>query len=125
MSFLVVGLLPSVLYGGYSGLILGYALFGGPIHESALAQTTAILGMLFGVLAVGAMFMLSGAILATGIYGTLFTMATSSARIEEPARETRPASPGRASGDARTSRVRLDASRTGLRPALSRHADFI
>lgn len=65
--FLVVGLLPSLLYGGYAGVILGSAVFGTPIHEHVLAQATVILGILTGVLSVGGLFVLAGAVAATAI----------------------------------------------------------
>jgi len=71
--FLIVGLLPSLLYGGYAGVILGSAIFGAPIHESVFAQATVVLGVISGVLAIGGIFVLGGAILATGVYG-LFSM---------------------------------------------------
>jgi len=69
LAFLVVGLLPSLLYGGYAGVIIGSAIFGSPIHENVLAQATVVLGVLSGVLSVGSIFVLAGAILATGIQG--------------------------------------------------------
>ncbi len=69
VTFLVVGLLPSLLYGGYAGVILGGAIFGTPIHESIFAQATVVLGVISGVLAIGGVFVLGGAILATGAYG--------------------------------------------------------
>jgi len=68
VTFLVVGLLPSLLYGGYAGLILGTALFGSPVHESIFAQATVVMGVLCGLLAVGGLFVLGGAILASGIW---------------------------------------------------------
>ncbi len=69
VTFLVIGLLPSLLYGGYAGVILGSAIFGTPIHENILAQATVVLGVISGVLAIGGVFVLGGAILATGAYG--------------------------------------------------------
>jgi len=89
--FLVVGLLPSLLYGGYAGVILGSAIFGSPIHESVFAQATVVLGVLSGVLSVGAIFVLAGAIVATGI-NSLARAARGAAEeikvpVEEKARE--------------------------------------
>lgn len=74
VTFLIVGLLPSLLYGGYAGVILGAAIFGGPIHESVFAQATVVLGVLSGVLAIGGVFVVSGAIVANGIFGTLVAL---------------------------------------------------
>lgn len=84
VTYLVVGLLPSLLYGGYAGVILGSAIFGSPIHENVFAQATVALGVLSGVLAIGGVFVLGGAILATGIFGTLSALASVTARTQEP-----------------------------------------
>lgn len=65
--FLVVGLLPSILYGGYAGVILGSAVFGSPIHEHLLAQAAVVMGVLVGVLSVGSIFVVAGAILTSAI----------------------------------------------------------
>ncbi len=84
VTFLVVGLLPSLLYGGYAGVILGSAIFGTPIHENIFAQATVVLGVVSGVLAIGGVFVLGGAILATGAYG-LFAVVSVEREIEENA----------------------------------------
>ncbi len=78
VTFLVVGLLPSLLYGGYAGVILGSAIFGTPIHENIFAQATVLLGVVSGVLAIGGVFVLGGAILATGAYGLFAVMSAAS-----------------------------------------------
>jgi len=84
LTYLVIGLLPSLLYGGYAGIILGTAIFGSPIHENVFAQATVALGVLSGVLAIGGVFVLGGAILATGIFGTLSVLASVTAQTQEP-----------------------------------------
>jgi len=84
--FIGVGLLPSLLYGGYAGLILGSAIFGTPIHESVLGQATVVLGVMSGVLAIGGIFVLGGAILATGAYG-LFSAVSAERELREEAEE--------------------------------------
>jgi hypothetical protein len=89
MVFLVVGLLPSLLYGGYAGVMLGSALFGTPIHEHVLAQATVVLGVLFGLLATGAVFVLGGAIMASGLYGTVMAVMPE-AEAKEEAEPKRP-----------------------------------
>ena len=83
VTFLIVGLLPSLLYGGYAGVILGSAIFGTPIHENIFAQATVVLGVISGVLAIGGVFVLGGAILATGAYGLLTVMHREPAEKEE------------------------------------------
>lgn len=80
--FIGVGLLPSLLYGGYAGLILGSAIFGTPIHESVFGQATVVLGVVSGVLAIGGIFVLGGAILATGAYG-LFSVVSAEREVRE------------------------------------------
>ena len=85
--FLVVGLLPSLLYGGYAGVILGSAIFGSPIHESVFAQATVVLGVLSGVLSIGAIFVLAGAIMATGISSLVRATRGAAENIEVPVEE--------------------------------------
>lgn len=72
IAFLGVGLLPSLVYGGYAGVILGSAIFGSPIHEHVLAQATVVIGVLSGVLSIAAIFVVSGAIIASGIRQVLW-----------------------------------------------------
>jgi len=86
--FLAVGLLPSLLYGGYAGVILGSAIFGTPIHESVFAQATVVLGVISGVLAIGGIFVLGGAILATGAYG-LFSVLSVETEVTEVREEAK------------------------------------
>ena len=85
--FLVVGLLPSLLYGGYAGVILGSAIFGSPIHESVFAQATVVLGVLSGVLSVGAIFVLAGAIVATGITSLVRATRGAAEEVKVPVEE--------------------------------------
>ena len=66
-TFLGVGLLPSLLYGGYAGLILATAIWGAPIHEHILAQGLIIMGIIAGALSVGGIFVVGGAIVGSGI----------------------------------------------------------
>ncbi len=59
--FLSVALLPSVLYGGYAGVLLAGGLFGTPVAANLLARATIVFGMILGVTAVGSLFALAGA----------------------------------------------------------------
>jgi hypothetical protein len=61
--FLIIGLLPALVYGGYAGVMLANALYIGAIHTSLLAQTTVIFTVLAGVLSVASLFVISGAAL--------------------------------------------------------------
>ena len=92
VGFLTVGLLPSLLYGGYAGIILGSAIFGSPIHGNLFAQAIVALGVVAGVLAVGGVFVLGGAIVATGIYSTATAMMARSEGGPELAEEKNPIS---------------------------------
>ena len=84
LIFVIVGLLPSLLYGGYAGVILGSAIFGSPIHESLLAQATVVLGVLSGVLSIGGVFVLGGAVVATGIHGLVQALRQASGQNGQP-----------------------------------------
>lgn len=59
--FLAVGLLPSIVYGGYAGVILAGALAGAPVQATFLARGLVASGMVLGVLGVGGLFALAGA----------------------------------------------------------------
>lgn len=60
-TFLALGLLPSLVYGGYAGIILAGALFGTPVASTLAVRALAILGMVMGVAGVGALFAVGGA----------------------------------------------------------------
>ena len=74
-TFIGVGLLPSLLYGGYAGLLLGSAIFGTPIHESVFGQAAVVLGVISGALSVGGIFVIGGAILGSGAYSLISAMS--------------------------------------------------
>jgi hypothetical protein len=61
ISFLVVGLVPALYFGGFAGLILAGGIFGTPVPQTLLAQGLVAFGMVLGVLAVGSLFLVSGA----------------------------------------------------------------
>lgn len=71
LAFLVAGLLPSLVYGGYAGVVLGGALFGTPVRDSVFAQATVVIGVISSVLVTGGVFVLGGAIIAKGVHGLL------------------------------------------------------
>jgi hypothetical protein len=83
VAFLVAGLLPSLVYGGYAGLFLGGAIFGTPIRESVFAQATVIIGVMFSVLVTGGVFVLGGVILAKGVHGLFSELNVEPERMEE------------------------------------------
>jgi hypothetical protein len=60
-SFLALGLLPALLYGGYAGVMLASGLLGAPVQATPLVRGLVVLGMVLGVLAAGALFTIGGA----------------------------------------------------------------
>lgn len=66
-AFLALGLLPSLLYGGYAGVMLASALTGAPVQATFLVRGLVVLGMVVGALGVGALFTIGGAVAGTAI----------------------------------------------------------
>ncbi len=60
-AFLGIALLPSLLYGGYAGVLLAGGIFGTPIHATLAVRALIVFGMVLGVTAVGALFTVGGA----------------------------------------------------------------
>lgn len=59
--FLAVGLLPSMLYGGYAGVLLAGGIFGTPVQATLLPRALIVFGMIMGVVGVGSLFAVVGA----------------------------------------------------------------
>ena len=59
--FLALALLPSLLYGGYAGVLLAGGIFGTPIHATILVRALIVFGMVLGVVGVGGLFAVGGA----------------------------------------------------------------
>jgi len=59
--FLAVALLPSLLYGGYAGVLLAGGIFGTPVSASLAVRALIVFGMVLGVTAVGSLFAVAGA----------------------------------------------------------------
>jgi hypothetical protein len=53
--FLAVGLLPSILYGGYAGVLLAGGIFGTPVDASFAVRAFIVGGMVVGVVAMGSL----------------------------------------------------------------------
>jgi hypothetical protein len=73
--FLGVGLLPSLMYGGYAGLMLAGGIFGTPVPATLFARGLVAFGMLLGVFATAAVFAVGGAA-AGSVIATLVAAAT-------------------------------------------------
>lgn len=65
--FLAVGLLPSILYGGYSGLLLAGGLFGTPVDASFAVRAFIVGGMVIGVAAIASLFAVLGAVAGAAV----------------------------------------------------------
>ncbi len=65
--FLAVGLLPSLLYGGYAGLLLAGGIFGTPVEPTFLPRALIVFGMAMGVVAVGSLFAVLGAVAGAAV----------------------------------------------------------
>jgi hypothetical protein len=59
--FLAVALLPSLLYGGYAGVLLAGGIFGTPVKATLLVRALIVFGMVLGVSAVASLFAVGGA----------------------------------------------------------------
>jgi hypothetical protein len=79
--FLAIALLPSMLYGGYAGLLLAGGIFGTPVQATLLPRALIVFGMVLGVVAVGSLFAVVGA--AAGAAVSALTKIT----VGKPAQE--------------------------------------
>lgn len=59
--FLATALLPTLLYGGYAGVMLASALFGAPVASGPASGALIVAGMVLAVVLVAAVFALAGA----------------------------------------------------------------
>jgi hypothetical protein len=65
--FLALGLLPSVLYGGYAGVLLAGGIFGTPVEATWVVRAFIVAGMVVGVAACAALFAALGAAAGAGV----------------------------------------------------------
>ena len=65
--FLAIALLPAMLYGGYAGVLLAGGIFGTPVEATLLARALIVFGMVLGVLAVGSLFAVAGAVAGAAV----------------------------------------------------------
>ena len=85
--FAAVGLLPAMVDGGYASVLLATGISGAPIRSTGLTRALVVLGMVVGVVTVGALFAVLGAA-AGGAVRVLTGAASRSsvARASEAAR---------------------------------------
>ena len=84
--FLAVALLPAMLYGGYAGLLLAGGIFGSPVQPTLLPRILIVFGMGMGVVAVGSLFAVLGAVAGAAVG------ALTSITVRKPAAEQSAAS---------------------------------
>ena len=73
--FLPFALLPSMLYGGYAGVLLAGLVQGTPIAAGLVSRALIVVGMVVGVTTVAAVFALGGAAAGAAV-GTLVRTTT-------------------------------------------------
>ena len=83
--FLAVALLPAMLYGGYAGVLLAGGIFGTPVEPTLLPRALIVFGMVLGVVAVGSLFAVLGAVAGAAV-GALTTVTSAKAAEEQASR---------------------------------------
>lgn len=82
--FLAVALLPSILYGGYAGLLLAGGIVGTPVEPGFIVKALVIFGMVLGVVAVGSLFAVMGAAAGAAV-GAVTSLTTRAPVAQEQA----------------------------------------
>jgi hypothetical protein len=83
--FLAIGLLPSLVYGGYAGVLLAGGIFGTPVQATFLVRALVVFGMVMGAVGVGSLFAVSGAAFGAAA-GALAGAATPAKPVEQETR---------------------------------------
>lgn len=66
--FLIIGLLPSIVYGGYAGVVLSSGIFGPTMNPSVATKLLILFGIITGVLSTAGLFTVLGAISGTATF---------------------------------------------------------
>ncbi len=82
--FLAIALLPAMLYGGYAGVLLAGGIFGTPVEPTILVRALIVFGMVLGVVAVGSLFAVGGAVAGAAV-GALTAITGRRAAAQEQA----------------------------------------
>ena len=67
VTFLAVALLPSILYGGYAGLLLAGGIVGTPVQATFLVRALIVFGMVLGVTGIASLFAVMGAVAGAAV----------------------------------------------------------
>ena len=65
--FLALALLPSILYGGYAGLLLAGGIVGTPVQPTFLVRALIVFGMVLGVTGIASLFAVLGAMVGAAV----------------------------------------------------------
>ncbi|MCM2332807.1 MAG: hypothetical protein NDI82_02555 [Anaeromyxobacteraceae bacterium] len=65
--FLAIALLPSILYGGYAGLLLAGGIVGTPVQPTFLVRGLIVFGMVLGVTGIASLFAVLGAVAGAAV----------------------------------------------------------
>ena len=65
--FLAIALLPAILYGGYTGVLLAGGIFGTPIVPTLAVKALIVFGMILGVVGIGSLFTVAGAVIGVAV----------------------------------------------------------
>jgi len=65
--FLALALLPSILYGGYAGLLLAGGIVGTPVQPTFVVRALVVFGMVLGVTGVASLFAVLGAVAGAAV----------------------------------------------------------
>jgi hypothetical protein len=82
-AFLAVGLLPSILYGGYAGVLLAGGIFGTPVDSTFAVRALIVSGTVLGVVLCASLFASLGAAIGAGI--SALTGSAASVEVEAAA----------------------------------------
>ena len=83
--FLGVALLPSLMYGGYAGLMLASGIFGTPVQPGILSSGLVVFGMVLGVFGTAAVFAVAGAAASSAIAHALSSWLPGAQETAAPA----------------------------------------
>ncbi len=82
VTFLFVGLLPAIVYGGFAGVTLASAILGGPVEGNLLARGLVVFGMVIGLLATAGIFIVVGAAIGAGVYAIVRSLVRAPAEAD-------------------------------------------
>lgn len=80
VTFLTVALLPSIVYGGYAGVILSSAILGVQLTGQLLSKAIIVFGMVAGLLSTAGIFVVLGAALGAGAHSVVESLPVTLAR---------------------------------------------